>query len=89
MTKTLEISFRGTEEDKTLFAAIHNPELLPPGLHRQILRYGLIGPSTRHPLVSGMLKGSRHAFMEMILTYGLTVQVVPDRDSNYGAVGTH
>ncbi len=85
--KTLEISFRGSDEDRTLFTSIHNPELLPPGLHRQILRYGLIGPSARHPEVSGMLKGSRHAFMEMILTYGLTVQVVPARDPNAGTVG--
>jgi hypothetical protein len=87
MTKNLEVSFQGSDEDRTLFTVIHNPELLPVGLHRQILRYGLIGPSARHPEVSGMLKGGRSAFMEMILTYGLTVQVVPHRDSTADATG--
>jgi hypothetical protein len=86
MTKNLQISFRGSDEDRKLFAVIRNPELLPPGLHRQIQRYGLIGPSRRHPEVSGILKGSRHSFMELIMTYGLTVQVVPDNDSNFGVV---
>ncbi|HEX5368103.1 MAG TPA: hypothetical protein VFY10_01670 [Dehalococcoidia bacterium] len=85
-SKTLEVSFQGSDDDRNLYTVIHNPELLSMGLHRQIMRYGLIGPSARHPEVHGTLKGSRHAFMEMILTYGLTVQVVPYRETSFDNV---
>ena len=73
----VEISFKGTEDDGTLFAVIHNPSVLPAGLHDQIKRYGLRGPSRHNPLLSGTLNGSRKALTELIHTYGLTMQVVP------------
>lgn len=76
----VEISFRGSDEDGTLFTVIHNPAVLPVGLHHQIKRYGLSGPSNKNPEVSGMLKGSRRALTELIHTYGLTMQVVPFPD---------
>ena len=76
----VEISFRGSDDEGTLFTVIHNPEVLPVGLHHQIKRYGLTGPSGHHPEVSGVLKGSRRALTELINTYGLTMQVVPFRD---------
>ena len=77
----VEISFRGSEENGTLFAVIHNPAVLPVSLHHQILRYGLTGPSSRHPTISGTLNGSRGALTELIHTYGLTMEVVPFKDS--------
>lgn len=76
----VEISFRGSEEDGTLFTVIHNPTVLPVGLHHQIKRYGLSGPSSHNPEISGMLKGTRRALTELIHTYGLTMQVVPFSD---------
>lgn len=80
MMPNVELSFQGSDDDRSLFTTIHNPEVLPRGLHRQIMRFGLIGPSSAHPEVSGILKSSQRAFIEMIMTYGLTVQVVPHRD---------
>ena len=62
MMPNVEVSFNGLDDDGTLFTVIHNPEVLPLVLRHQITRYGLIGPSTGHPEVSGILKGSRRAF---------------------------
>jgi hypothetical protein len=78
--ENVEISFRGSEDDGTLFAVIHNPRVLPGGLHHQISRYGLTGPSSHNPLISGRVKGTRKALTELIHTYGLTMQVVPFKD---------
>lgn len=75
--ENVEISYRGSDDDGTLFTVIHNPKVLPVGLHHQIKRFGLAGPSIQHSEVSGVLKGSRRAFMELIYTYGLSIQVVP------------
>lgn len=79
--KNVEISFRGSEDDGTLFAVIHNPVVLPGGLHHQITRYGLTGPSSRNPLLAGKVKGTRKALTELIHTYGLTMEVVPFPDT--------
>jgi hypothetical protein len=76
----VEISFRGSDDEGTLFTVIHNPEVLPVGLHHQIKRYGLSGPSSHDPEISGVLKGSRRALTELIHTYGLTLEVVPFAD---------
>jgi hypothetical protein len=73
----VEISFRGSEDDGTLYASIHNPAVLPSGLYSQIKRYGLTGPSSANPQVAGTLNGSRRALTELIQTYGLTLHVVP------------
>ncbi len=78
--QNVEISFSGSEDDGTLFAVIHNPSVMPGGLHHQVKRYGLTGPSSHNPLVSGKVKGSRKALTELIHTYGLTMQVVPFND---------
>ena len=75
--QNVEITFSGSEDNGTLFAVIHNPSVLPGGLHHQIKRYGLSGPSSASPLLSGPVKGSRKALTELIHTYGLTMQVVP------------
>jgi hypothetical protein len=77
--KNVEVSFSGTEDDGTLYAVIHNPEVLPSGLHSQLLRYGLSRPTSTRPQVSGTLNGSRRGFTELINTYGLTMEVVPPR----------
>ena len=77
--QNVEISFTGSEENGTLFATIHNPSVLPGGLHHQIKRYGLSGPSSANPLLSGTVKGTRRALTELIHTYGLTMEVVPHK----------
>ena len=78
--QNVESSFRCSEDEGTLFALIHNPAVLPGGLHHQIKRYGLSGPSSASPHLSGPVKGSRKALTELIHTYGLTMQVVPFND---------
>jgi hypothetical protein len=78
--QNVEISFRGSDDDGTLFTVIHNPEVLPVGLHSQVKRFGLGGPSSHNPEVSGVLKGSRRALTELIHTYGLMLHVVPFRE---------
>jgi hypothetical protein len=78
--ENVEISFRGSEDNGTLFAMIHNPSVLPGGLHHQIKRYGLSGPSNANPQLAGTVKGSRKALTELIHTYGLTMQVIPFKD---------
>ena len=78
--KNVEISFRGSEDEGTLFAMIHNPAVLPGGLHHQLSRYGLKKPGTASPWLSGKVKGTRKAVTELIHTYGLTMQVVPFND---------
>jgi hypothetical protein len=75
--QNVEISFRGSDDDGTLFTVIHNPQVLPVGLHHQIKRYGLTGPKSHDPEISGVLKGSRKALTELIHTYGLTMEVLP------------
>jgi hypothetical protein len=75
--QNVEISFRGSEDNGTLFAAIHNPSILPGGLYTQIRRYGLSGPSNSSPLLSGPVKGTRRALTELIYTYGFAIEVVP------------
>lgn len=74
---SVEISFRGSEDDGTLYALIHNPAVLPSGLYSQIKRYGLTGPSGNNPQFGGTLNGSRRALTELIQTYGLALRVVP------------
>lgn len=73
---SVEISFRGSEDDGTLHATIRNPSVLPAGLFHQIKRYGLSGPSAHNPLLSGRLNGSRKALTELIHTYGLNLEIV-------------
>ena len=75
--QTVEISFHGSEDDRTLHASIHNPNVLPSGLLHQLKRYGLSGPSLHKPELSGRLNGSRKAITELIHTYGLDINVVP------------
>lgn len=78
--QSVEISFRGSEDNGTLYAAIHNPSILPSGLHHQMRRYGLSGPSNVNPLLSGTVKGSRRALTELIYTYGFNMEVVPFKE---------
>ncbi len=74
---SVEISFKGSEDNGTLVAVIHNPSILPGGLYTQIRRYGLSGPSNASPLLSGPVKGTRRALTELINTYGFETQIVP------------
>ena len=78
---SVEISFQGSEDDGTLFVSIHNPQDLPSGLFHQIKRYGLSGPSSHKPHLSGRSNGTRKALTELIQTYGCTLQIVPFREN--------
>ena len=78
--ENVEISFRGSEDEGTLYAHIHNPTVLPGGLHHQLSRYGLTRPGNASPWISGKVKGTRKAVTELIHTYGLTMQVVPFKE---------
>ena len=78
---SVSISFQGDDDERTLLTTIYNPEILPVGVQRQIARFGLVGRRGDNPTVSGLLKSSRSAFTEMIMTYGLDVQVVPHKAS--------
>ena len=75
----VEISFQGSDDDGTLFVSIHNPAVLPAGLDHQLKRYGLSGPSSRKPELSGLSNGSRKALTELIQTYGFALQIIPVR----------
>jgi hypothetical protein len=75
--QNVDISFRGSDDDGTLYAWIHNPSVLPSGLYSQIKRYGLSGPSGSNPQFGGKVNGSRRALTELIQTYGLALHVVP------------
>jgi len=77
MTETVKLSFEGAYEEPSPHVVVHNPEVLSPPLLSQILRFGLVAATAKRPVVSGRLKGSRKAFMEMIQSYGIAVEVVP------------
>jgi hypothetical protein len=77
MTETVKLSFEGAYEDPSPHVIVHNPQVLSPPLLSQILRFGLVAATAKRPVVSGKLKGSRKAFMEMIQSYGIAVEVVP------------
>jgi len=77
MTETVKLSFEGSYEDPSPMVVVYNPRVLPAALLSQVLRFGLVGATAHRPLLSGKLKGSRKALMEMIQTYGLGVEIVP------------
>jgi hypothetical protein len=80
---TVKISFQGSDDDK-LFVSISNPDVLPAGLHHQLTRYGLSGPSSHKPRLSGYSNGTRKALTELIQTYGCTLEIVPSHDGLAG-----
>lgn len=78
MYEAVQMSFEGSTEDRgSPQVVIYNPRVLPVSLFSQIVRFGL--KSTTHPksLLSGKLIGSRTAFMIMIQSYGVPVELVP------------
>ena len=77
MPETVKLSFEGTFEDPSPLVTVYNPRVLPAALLSQVLRFGLVGATAHRPLLSGKLKGSRKALLEMIQTYGLGVEIVP------------
>jgi hypothetical protein len=77
--QSVQISFRGTDED-SLFVQIRNPRALPAGLLHQVKRYGLTGPTSQKPYLSGRSNGTRRALTELIQTYGLSLDIVPFED---------
>lgn len=79
MPETVEMSFTGSAEDASPFTVVYNPSVMPPALLSQVMRFGLVGGTAQHPLLSGKLKGSRKALTEMIQSYGVHVQVVRAR----------
>lgn len=77
MTNTLKLSFEGAYEDPSPHVTVHNPQVMSPALLSQVLRFGLVAATAKRPVVSGKLKGSRKALVEMIQSYGIGVEVVP------------
>jgi hypothetical protein len=77
MTETVKMSFEGAYEDPSPQVTVHNPQVMSPALLSQVLRFGLVAATAKRPVVSGKLKGSRKALMEMIQSYGIGVEVVP------------
>jgi len=76
MPETVQLSFEGAHEDPSPHVVVYNPRVLPAALLSQVMRFGLVGATTKKPLLSGKLKGSRKALTEMIQTYGLSVEIV-------------
>lgn len=77
MTNTVKLSFEGAYEDPSPHVTVHNPQVMSPALLSQVLRFGLVAATAKRPVVSGKLKGSRKALVEMIQSYGIGVEVVP------------
>ena len=75
--ETVQLSFAGAYEDPSPLVVVHNPRVLPAPLLSQVMRFGLVGATAHRPLLSGKLKGSRKALLEMIQSYGLSVEIVP------------
>jgi len=75
--ETVRLSFAGAYEDPSPLVVVHNPRVLPAALLSQVMRFGLVGATAHRPLLSGKLKGSRKALLEMIQSYGLSVEIVP------------
>lgn len=78
--QTVEISFQGSDDDGSLVVSIRNPNLLPTGLYHQLTRYGLRGPTSQKPYLSGRSNSTRKALTELIQTYGCTLNVIPAVD---------
>jgi hypothetical protein len=77
MYETLRMSFEGSTEDRgSPLVVVYNPRGIPRSLNSQILRFGLKSISHDSRL-SGKLKGSRTGFLNMIQSYGVTVEIVP------------
>ena len=77
MPETVKLSFEGAYEDPAPLVVLYNPRVMPAALLSQVLRFGLVGATAKRPQLSGKLKGSRKALMEMIQSYGLGVEIVP------------
>jgi hypothetical protein len=52
---------------------------MSPALLSQVMRFGLVGATEQKPELSGKLKGTRKALVEMIRSYGVHVHVVRPR----------
>ena len=76
MPEIVEMSFEGSVEEPSPHVVIYNPKVMSPALLSQTMRFGLVGATSQKPLLSGKLKGSRKALIEMIRSYGVHVQVV-------------
>jgi hypothetical protein len=77
MGETVQMSFEGAFEEPSPMVVLYNPRVMPAALLSQVFRFGLVGATAQKPLVSGRLKGSRKALIEMIQSYGVNVEIVP------------
>jgi hypothetical protein len=78
MAEIVQMSFAGAHDDPSPLVTIYNPEVLSHALHSQILRFGLLGATSKRSVVSGKLKGgSRATLIAMIQSYGVSIEVVP------------
>lgn len=77
MPEIVQLSFEGTHEDPSPMVVVYNPKVLPAALVSQVSRFGLVGATAQRPRLSGKLKGSRKALLEVIQSYGLHIEIVP------------
>jgi hypothetical protein len=78
VTEKVKISFEDSrQDDRTPHVVVYNPQVLSFPLLSQVMRCGLVSPGKARTSLSGKLKGSRKALIEMIQSYGLDVQIVP------------
>jgi hypothetical protein len=75
MVPNVKISFTGLDEYNESLVVVHNPNVLPPPLLSQVMRFGLMTGSGATPSLSGRLKGTREAFTKMIESYGVGVEL--------------
>jgi hypothetical protein len=76
LTENVKISFEDSyQDDPTPVVVVYNPQVMSPPLLSQVMRFGLASANARTSL-SGKLKGSRKALIEMIQSYGVDVQIV-------------
>ena len=74
----LRISFEDSyKDDPSPLVVVYNPRILSFALSTQLMRFGLGSVADKKPTLSGTLKGSRKAFIELIQSYGLGVEIVP------------
>jgi hypothetical protein len=77
MVQLVKMSFEGSYEDRSPMVVVHNPQVFSAACLSQVKRFGIVGATVQKPLMSGKLKGTRKALVEMIQSYGFSIEIVP------------
>jgi hypothetical protein len=67
------VSLPSTEK----IAVIYNANALSPALLSQLMRFGLRLDPRNSATLSGVVKGNREDFLNVIQTYGMAVEILP------------